>query len=362
MNLLERIQYQFALSAFRKKREAFYRDLAEAIDDGESVSTFLANTLDFCRRFKMVGRKMIYATMLRRMNDEEGRMSHFLKTIVPDSDLLALTTIDNLRGDEERANNLRVLADTIESQKAMGKVVRNALIPALSMSPAVVLFIYMTAVQVPIYEQVIPDLSKWPGIGLMLRAVANMIKFYALESSAILFLLGYGFWQSFHRWYGPSRVKYGSWGPYRLYRQAVSAKLFVSLASLLKGKKGLVESLEQLRKRASPYLRWHLTKILNNLNEHPDDYAAAFDTGLLSREIHLRLTTYARRSNFETGLIRIGTESYAHVIEDVRGTATQVAIWSTALTIGVIGFFYGGNVVMGDTMYRLQKAQSEQSE
>lgn len=357
MNIIDTAQFALARWDFNGSRDKFYHDLAEAVDDGESVAVFLASARDFCVENNRPGHARIYETLLRRMNEKEGRMSHFLRTVVPEGDLLSITAIDSAP-QKLKGSGLRDLAAMVKAGKLMRKKFRKALVVPSIMLPVIIAFAFLNAEQVPILQKMLPDTSKWPPIGHALMFASDAITNHGMEmaiGATVAFTI---FIRSFPRWTSPFRRRLDRYLPYRIYRESESANFLTSLATLLKNGKILVEALAQMRENASPWMRWHIEKILHNLDIWPGDYAKAFDTALLSPELHMRLTAYARRGgDFSAGLVRLGTDGLEHVNESVDSTAAKLQFVSIIAATAAILFFYGGGAVLNDSITKTVKQE-----
>lgn len=357
-NFLSNLEFKLACDEFNKTRENFYEDLAEAILDKESLRDFLSNLRDFLTQHGQKARAGIFTRMLERMDEEEGRLSHILKTIVPDEDILTLLAIDSITKDKERSAALSFHADTLRKAKKMKATVVKAMMTPIMVTPIVCAFAYIISVFfIPEYEKIAPP-SKWPQIGQILYVISVVLRGYGTFIGIGMIAGIVTFVKSFSRWKGPLRSKVDKYLPYKMYRDYNGAKFLVALSSLVNSKLSLAEALELLSSRASPWMSWHIQEILKNMDDHPDDYARAFNTGILSPEIHQRLSTYARRSSFSDGLVRLGTDGLVHVHESVEKSSTKVNIIAIFGTVFAIMFFYGGNLMISQAIQKEMKKQA----
>lgn len=356
-NFIKGAEFFLARSSFNGSREQFYEDLAEAIDDKESLREFLSSLRDFSLLNKTNGKAMLFERMLDRMDEMDGMLSHIMKTIVPDEDIMSLRSIDSIREDSERAKGLRFLGTTIRKARIMKGTVVKAMMTPIMVTPVIMAFAFIISVYfIPEYEKIAPP-SKWPTIGKMLFFISVMLREYGLVILAAIIGFIVLFIKSFALWSGDLRTIVDEYLPYRLYRDYHAAKFLVALASLVQAKQTLNEALEILGAQTSPWMTWHIRHILDNMNEFPDDYARAFNTGILSKEIHLRLSTYTRRSSFSDGLIRLGTDGLQYVHESVEKSSTKLNIAAIFGTVFVIMFFYGGNLMISQAIQKIMKEQ-----
>lgn len=358
MSAVTGLSGRWARRRFNASREAFYADFAEAIDDGDSTTTYFESVRDFLLKNQRNSQADIYALMLARMEEDEGRISHMLKGIVVDDDLLALRAIDESVSESARAESLRFLANSIKQRRKMAATVLKACVVLITMTPIIVAFAcFISIFFVPEYEKVTPHTS-WPAVGVILYWISQAIRHFGFLILGICAVAGFAFKWSFANWAGTARVKVDRYLPYRLYRDYTSANFLVALAAMLMAKKSLVDALHSLNEQATPWLSWHITKILRNMDDDPDDYAKAFNTGLLSPEIHLRLSNYARRTSFSEGLMKLGTEGMVHVQEGVEKSGFKINLVATFASVAILLFFYGGNLLIGNSVRSQMKADA----
>jgi type II secretory pathway component PulF len=361
INLLQRIPFAVSRSVFNDRREEFYVDLSEAIRDKETLHTFLTSALEFSRRYKMRAHAQIYAVMLKRFQHEEGRLSHMLRTIVPESDLLTIAAIDGLSGNIERADGFLRLAQQIERSKAIKGTLLKSVMTSLVLLPVIVGFAFLNTKKIPAYERMAPDRTRWPEIGQVLGVASDILRSYGIELALLAAVLVTLFVLSFKYWIGNWRAKVDAVLPYSLYRDANSTDFLMNMAGLLRSGKQLVEALNILSVHASPWLRYHIVTILTRLNTSPDDYAHAFDTGLFSPTVHLRLVTYGRRAkNFSAAFIRLGTSGVEYVHKQTVKTGKRLTGISIALSLCLLGFFYFGDYLASEAIGKIMKADISQ--
>ena len=361
MKTLAKIHLFFARRAFNVRREEFYEDLSEAIRDKETLHVFLSNALAYCRQCRMQRRAHIYALMMTRFQEQEGRLGHMLKTIVPDADLLAITAIDGMSGNNERAEGFLRLAQQIVRNKSMKMALSKSVMTSLILLPVIAGFLLLNTKKVAAYERMVPERSSWPVIGQLLGIIADLMKHHGVAIAITCMLLMCLFVMSFKRWYGSLRNRADTVLPYRLYRDTQSTDFLMNMAYLLRSGKQLVEALKLLNPQASPWLQYHIMIMLRRLNNSPDDYANAFDTGLFSPEVHLRMVTYGRRDkNFSAAFIRLGTAGVDYVQKLTISTARKLSLVTICCSVGALTFFYFGDFVTSDAIGEIIKARLTQ--
>jgi len=365
MNLIERIQFIFARSAFAAKREEFYVDLSEAIRDRETLHIFLTNAWEFSKKYRMHGTAQIMSVMLVRFQNEEGRLGHMLKTIVPNADLMTISAIDGLSGNSERADGFLRLARQIERSRAIKGTLIKALLTSFILLPVIAGFAVLNTKKIPAYESMVPNRLLWPQIGQILGGVSDLMLNHASELGLMVAALAGLLAWSFRHWCGSLRSRLDQYLPYSLYRDMNSCDFLLNMAGLLRSGKQLVEALHILgaqQSQVSPWLRYHISTILQRLNVTPDDYARAFDTGLFSPAVHLRLVTYGRRDkNFAAAFIRLGSSSLDYVHSQIEKAGRRLSALSVTVSILLLGFFYFGDYLTSDAIGKIVKAEMSRS-
>lgn len=361
MNILHAVRFYHAKQSFNARRESFYTDLAEAIEDNESITLFLTRRRDFCSQQRLHGLRQLYEMIIERLDENEGRLSHILAAIVPSGDLVALAANENAIDDKDRSHGLRSLALSISRSRMMFSMLRKAVAgPALA-SPIIFAFpVFIALVFVPQYETIIPP-DQWSLWGRMIYHFSVVLRDYGLVLAALLPLALYSFIKSFTTWRGDLRSRFDRVLPYSLYRDFKSTDFLTALALLTKTNVGIEEALDILQAKATPWLSWHINQIRANLQAEPDDYAGAFNTGLFAPDIHLRLVTYAERArgNFSEGLARLGTDGLEYVHANVEKGGTKLTLVSVMVAISVLAFFYGGNSMIARNISTLVQEQQE---
>lgn len=359
--LAHHIAFGRARRGFNARRESFYIDLAEAIDDNESITLFLARRRDFCIEQGLSGMRLIYDTMLARLGENEGRLSHVLETIVPAGDLISLAANDHAQDDRNRADDLRALANSIARSRMMFAILRKALAGPAMAAPVIIAFpILIALVFIPQYEAIAPP-SEWGSWGRSLYAFSVLLRTHGVLVATLVPAAVFAFVKSFTLWRGSLRRKLDRHLPYSLYRDFVGTSFLTALARLTKARVGIAEALATLEEKATPWLAWHIGQIRDNLQTKPDDYAAAFDTGLLAPDIHLRLVTYAERSrgDFSEGLTRLGTDGLMYVHASVERSGARLTVASLFLAVAVLAYFYGGNTMITRTVSHLVQDRTD---
>jgi type II secretory pathway component PulF len=324
MNVLRSVANWLALIDFRLARAEFYRDFAEMYLRNEAMVNFLEGEIANANLTRQSSRAKALRLVLRRHHDGDhaSRVSHLLEGVVPRSDAMLLTAVDRA-GDKPQA--LRALADAIDKQQQMLRLVLSySVLPAVIV-PICYALIALLGKVILVIDEATPAYAQdalWEGM----NGWAKMIAVFAQDwGSQILAVLGATLaavlW-SLPRWRGAFRLRVETWPVYSLYRDFQAGMLFSSMAMLLKTGETLQGSIDDVTQRASPWMRWHLGRVVDALEENPTATIDAFRRGLLSPHLLSRAATLNRSSaSFSDVLIQLGTTEGERVLVRVKKAA-----------------------------------------
>jgi len=338
----DRKLFKRGVRGFRRQRVAFYEDLAQAIEDSEGVAQFLS--IRIARGIKQKDPFLgVYKEMLRRYSEKGGSYSRMLQGMVPDSDVMVISAIEE-QSDVDKG--LRFLAKVVESQSEMRATMIGALaMPALLIVMTFVFLAIMSFFVIPVFVQIAPP-EKWDTIGKILYAISYVMTRYGVLLLLALVGLGWRFAWSIPNWTGPRRLVLDRYTPYRLFRDYYSSIFLTALASLLATGEPLVRSLERLKKRSSPWLAWHIQKILTRLlaqSSQSANYGQAFDTGVFDRQLSNRIIDYSRRTaNFADVIQKLGIKGVEDARKRVQKSAKVLNISLLVVMGVVVGFLMIG--------------------
>lgn len=313
-----------ALIEFRFDRAEFYRDFAEMYQRNEAMVSFLEGEIANANLTRQRSRARALRIVLHRHRDGEhaSRVSHLLEGVVPRSDAMLLAAVDRAA---DKPQALRALADAIDKQQQMLRLMLSySALPAMTIPICYALITLLGKVilviddATPVYAQ---D-ALWDGMNGWAKAIAIFAQAWGAQT---LVVLGAGIaamlW-SLPRWRGPFRLRVEGWPVYGLYRDFQSGMLFSSMAMMLKTGETLQGSIDDVTQRASPWMRWHLGRVLDALEENPTATLDAFRRGLLSSHLLSRAATLNRSSaSFSDVLIQLGTSEGERVLARVKRAA-----------------------------------------
>src|SRR6185312_16851262 len=148
----------------------------------------------------------------------------------------------------------------------------------------------------------------WDGMNGWARAVALFAQAWGAQLGVALGAALAAVLWSLPRWRGAARLRVEGWPVYGLYRDFQAGMLFSSMAMMLRTGETLQGSIDDVTQRASPWMRWHLGRVVDALDENPTGTIDAFRRGLLSAHLLSRAATLNRSSaSFSDVLIQLGT-------------------------------------------------------
>lgn len=208
----------------------------------------------------------------------------------------------------------------------------------------------LVSFQLPMFDELLPH-AEWGGLLEAFWWICYAIReFWFVLAALIAGGIAWFVW-SFRNWCSPLRYRMDSHLPYSLYRDLSAAGFLNAMAEYMVNKTPMITALEDLEERSSPWMAERIGFTLNWLDERPGEYAEAFNNGLLSPEIHLRLVAYAERGNarvsgandaFAMGLVQLGTDGMNHVTDRVEKSSGYVTFVSAIAVVVILFVFYGG--------------------
>ena len=313
-----------ALLDFRSARAEFYRDFAEMYQRNEAMVSFLEGEIANAQLTRQRSRARALRVVLHRHQDGEhaSRVSHLLEGVVPRSDAMLLTAVDRAA---DKPQALRALADAIDKQQQMARLMLSySALPTITV-PICYALISLLGKVILVIDEATPVYAQdalWEGMNGWARVIAMFAQAWGAQTLLALGLaLGAVLW-SLPRWRGASRLRVEAWPIYGLYRDFQAGMLFSSMAMMLKTGETLQGSIDDVTQRASPWMRWHLGRVVDALEESPTGTLDAFRRGLLSPHLLSRAATLNRSSaSFSDVLIQLGTTEGDRVLLRVKKAA-----------------------------------------
>jgi type II secretory pathway component PulF len=358
----------FQLMSFHGKRITFYEDWAKSMEAGELLTAFLRAELAISSSKQTADDSRAFALrdMLKRIElGHETTASRIVGLAMPRADMMMLAAGDSAK-EKDLIQVLRDLCLALREQQAAKGVLLRAVAAPMLLVPGMAAFAYVISSQaIPIIEQIAPP-QVWNTFNNSVRVVANFIHHGGAYAALLTAFAGGVLWYLLSRWTGKVRLKMERVRPSRalllmpvmpwllplsIYRDFQAVMILSSLSVLLKSGKTLTEALEAIAANTTPYMRYHVRRILNYLDEYPLEVSAAFASGILSPQVSARLATISRTSkSYENVLIQVGTVGSEEIRKQVQKSASKMNF----LLLGAMGaltmFLYIGQASISASM------------
>jgi hypothetical protein len=324
----------FIISAFRDVRGDVYAALAEEskADSAKRMET-VSNTFTEWGKRDRQRKKLVahaYESVANRLNNSGQSLADAMAPLIPFEERMLITA-------SEQTGRLAVgLQQAIRLKGAVAKM-NDEVVGALAQPMASAIMILLTSAVMGIYawpdvlsqidakywpEWALPSLyfdlwvgRNWPLIGL----VAMMVGAYYYTLS---------------RWTGRARQAFDGFFLWSIYRDRVASTFIITLAGFVGNRVLILDAIKAIREKASPYLRWHLTRMIPRLQSMGENSIEAFNTGLLSRQILDQLNDAKRTRNMENTILFIGDQSMDLLVRSVKLRAQFVG----GCCVAVFGF------------------------
>ncbi len=324
MSGMQSLMNRLALIDFRSGRAEFYRDFAEMYQRNEAMVSFLEGEIANATLTRQRSRARALRIVLHRHQDGDhaSRVSHLLEGVVPRSDAMLLAAVDRAA---DKPQALRALADAIDKQQQMLRLMLSySALPTITI-PICYALIALLGKVILVIDDATPVYARealWEGMNGWARAIATFAEAWGAQTSIALGLALVAVLWSLPRWRGASRLRVEGWPIYGLYRDFQAGMLFSSMAMMLKTGETLQGSIDDVTQRASPWMRWHLGRVVDALDENPTATLDAFRRGLLSSHLLSRAATLHRScASFSDVLIQLGTTEGERVLSRVKKAA-----------------------------------------
>lgn len=337
---MKNIIFKFACFVWMFQRGLFYRDLADAFRRKLTMREFLERELANARMVQATLKVIVMQHLVSHyVSGSALTIGDLMRRAAPASDQMLLNAVDSAVDKPEALERAATAIDfQVRSLKILGS---NLLVPAIAF-PVVGVVCLVSADIVALIAKSAPP-SIWQGFNGSVRLVAELVNDYWAYSVLGIFVFVVVFVMSLSRWTGKLRLKADNLPGFSLFRDYNAAVVLSALAMMLGAKKPLVEALEDLKMSGSPWLRWHMQRILFSLEDSPNDYSAAFARGLMPSAVRLRLATLMDSSkSFDAALVTLGSSEVSRLEAHVKLSAellnwTLVGILTTLAVYLSIG-------------------------
>lgn len=320
---MKRVLIKLAAFVWMFRRSLFYRDMADAFKRKVSIRDFLQREVENARLLKDQMGMLVLKTLVNRYaSGNGGSLRDLMYGIAPTSDLMLLRAVDD--AGEVKAEALERAADAVDFQIRSFKTLMVSLAtPAIALPMVGILCIITSEIIASIARDAPPTI--WVGFNGLVKVLAEFINaHWGKVFLAIIACIGTVIWR-LPRWVGVNRLKVDAMPGFSLYRDYNAAVVLSAMSMMIGSGKTMMQSLEDLRLNATPWLRWHLQRIINSLEDNPTDYMAAFSRGLMPVSVRARLNSLLDSSkSFDVALVALGTSEVKRLEGAVKVSAETV--------------------------------------
>lgn len=332
--MINAVVLKFWAKIWSFKRANFYRDLADALSRKVSLRDFLKREIE---NAKLLGDNSTAAVMsavdARFASGDGAKLSELFAGIVPSSDLMLLASVDEAKKDRHIA--LNKMADAVEFQiRSMKTLGANMVQPIVAIPIVGFLCVLTSEIIASIAKSAPPEI--WTGFNGTVRTLAEFIQswwvFTGVGIIASIVIISI----ALPRWTGRLRLILDDLPGFGLYRDYNSATVLSAMSMMISSGKTVPQAIEDMSNYATPWLKWHLRRILTSIEDNPNDYVAAFGLGLMSKKIRARMATLLDSAkSFDQALITLGTKEVERLEKSVKTSAVSLNVGITSVLVVV---------------------------
>ena len=160
------------------------------------------------------------------------------------------------------------------------------------------------------------DPSEWQGSQALLYSLSTFIQNNAITIPMTLFVFVSVVLGTMGVWNGRVREYFDGFPPWSIYREFNAALFLISLSTMLKNGTTFINSLSNMFKTSSPYVRYQIGKMIEIAKKSEKDNSTALNTHLLG-EVGDDIEDLARYGSFDKVLHEEGEKSINYIIEKI---------------------------------------------
>jgi len=334
----------------------FYAAMASFLDAGIAPYPAIERLLDVARRRR--GQRhlvAIYADMIRRLTNGQS-VGSTLAAWVPATEAAMLVAGD---AGSSLPTALRELAGMLTIQKRLQATIRQSIISSGVLILALLGNVYfILSTVVPQSQALLPpsvaDTMVWAPIYFAVGgAFLHLGPWLALTVVLLCSVAMY----SLPRWTASARRHFDKWClPWSLYRRIQAAFFLSSLAAMIRSGMPMSTILEDLRRHASKWQRWHYNRMLRNLGAGANE-AEALNTGMLPDETLDQLYIYALLPSFGTVMNALAVSAMEAFEKRINRLSASLKV---VVMIFVALFIVGTIFALGEVSLTISDAVSKQ--
>ncbi len=335
------MQFKLALAQrkLHRTRSVLYYELGSSLRERVPLVSAIRK-YEIRARLRGLNESLAFLEILRGL--QNGSLSAALNHIATPMERTLLDATQTA-GDEAMAEGFLFMAQTVEKvDKMRTSVIKAVAYPGFLLSIFSFMITMFSVFAVPVLAELVPP-PKWPPAGQILYATSELVMNDGVITLVVIGMVLTLFLLSLNRWTGEWRCKVDNYFPYNMYRDFSGALLLVSLAAMMNSGISLRTSLLRVQNFASPWMKWHVRRILLNLSRsNSPHFGQAFQTGVLNIEMADRVQDASERRDPVESFIRTGSRAIdlMVVILDKRA---QVINMIMLLVCGVLlGLLFAG--------------------
>ncbi|MDN7880130.1 type II secretory pathway component PulF-like protein [Burkholderia aenigmatica] len=341
----------FTKMKFRSVRAELYNDLAESMEaePGTRITKFLTR---YAERYPKLPKGKMAQHWLTRFR-EEGTFADAIRGTVPKEDMGAIAIA-------EESGDLRVglasLAESISGLDSTKEAMLSVFGATFMVGLAVQFYIGLYSFKiVPQIEKAMPPNMTIEEIGTtavwghnMSFAVRN---FWPLWLAFLIGVVALSVWAvpnyvgKLRRWLDHHVIYF------QLYREFQASSFLTSLAAVTKRINNRVlpvpQALQMMEEDASPWIRWHIRRVLINMENNAEGKGENFNTGMTSPEMHYRMIDIAEYADMADMLDHVGKTILKRTPKEMEKRANRVQFIARVIMVvtvfGISAGFYKFN-------------------
>lgn len=261
-------------------------------------------------------------------------ISEVLSGFVPAQDLMILSTADRAG---QLSMGLRLLISMNEKMEEIKLLfIQSIIAPSILFVLVIIVIIGYSQKVFPTFLEIVP-LSQWPPLTKNLFNTGTYLASGGvLVISIILICLIAGIVLSLPLAYGNFRTRYmDKFPPYNYYRHFQMGVFLHVVSALLKTGVPMVEAIDLIKQRASPWLRYHL-EIINFNMKMGKNYKDSLNTGFLSTDILLTIKIYTGLESFTNTISKMAEKSDITIVARINKLTSilrNVSLLTLALVV-----------------------------
>lgn len=331
--------------SFRANRLDIYEQLLAKLDPTgrttvQSISEIFA---EWAAREKKRGDALRYLYDFVRKKTEKGTtLSGALRPFLDNDEFLILAA-----GEVEgnlRESLKRVLRNSEARQETVHATLVAMWMPATSFLTVLAMSIMLGIYLWPDFVRAVPA-KYWPA--WTRPGIAVQIWLGAHWPVAFVFVMLWGAYvATLTPWTGRTREWVDRFPPWSIHKARLGANVLTTLAALVAAGRTVREGFVMIRDHASPYLRWHMDRLIRRYDSPNVEGAAVLRTGLFSQRMMDRVEDAAVGRSFDETLRDVGDRSLKLVVRTVRAQATAASL-GLLLIVGLLMVYMAVLIVFG---------------